>query len=410
MDDVPPTAGTGRRPSLAWVGLLLTGLLSVVPLLVEPRPVTFLPPPATAALAWGGKALVVLLMVAAVAVRAWADRRTEARPGLLALGFVCLAGLLTACHWYEVDRVPLPAAWQRDLYLKVLNHEGDPDNPFGAPHNFRPLPYGFTRALERVTGDWWFACVAYRWFFTYWFVWAWYRFARLFLAPPAALLSLLPLPLLYPLSVFYYWGQLTDPLSHFLFVLALVYIVEDRPAPLGAALALGVLAKETAVILVPAYWACWWRKGVPALLRTGVLGAVCVAAYVAVRAPLGWRPGYGAINGTEGLMIGTNLGIGPPLYRGAPGDETVFPNSIHVSQTVFQNYLHPLLFVGVFLPAVVWNWRRLDGRLRALFLTVTPLLLLSNLCFGWMYESRNYVPLLPLLATMALDRGRRPGE
>ena len=35
-------------------------------------------------------------------------------------------------------------------------------------------------------------------------------------------------------------------------------------------------------------------------------------------------------------------------------------------------------------------------------LTVVPLLLLSNLCFGWMYESRNYMPLVPLLATTAV--------
>jgi hypothetical protein len=401
MDDVPPTAGPGRHPYLAWLGLLLTALLSLTPLVGEPRPVEFLPPHATAMLTWGGKALVVLLMAVAVAVRARADRRTEPHAGLLTVGFVALAGLLTACHWYEVDRDPPRAAWQRKHYLNVFNHEGEPDNPFGAPHNFRPLPYGFTRSLERVTGDWWFSCVAYRWLFTYWFVWGWYRFARLFLAPPAAALSLLPLPLLYPLSVFYYWGQLTDPLSHALFVLALISIAEDRPLPLAGALALGVLAKETAVILVPAYWACWWRKGIPSLLWTAGLGAVCVAAYLAARVPLGWWPGYGAINGTEGLMVGTNLGIGPPLYHGAPGDDR---------QTVFQNYLHPLLFVGPFLPPAVWKWRRLDGRLRALFVTVTPLLLLSNLCFGWMYESRNYVPLLPLLATMALAGGRRSGR
>ena len=32
---------------------------------------------------------------------------------------------------------------------------------------------------------------------------------------------------------------------------------------------------------------------------------------------------------------------------------------------------------------------------------LTPLVLLSNLCFGWMYEW-HYVPLLPLLGTAAL--------
>jgi hypothetical protein len=378
---------------LAWLALLLVALVALLPLLVEPRPIGFLPAPSSVLAACGSKAIIALLMALAVGVGAWMDHGREARPWRLALLFAGLAALLTACHWVEVDRSPMKAQWQRDLYLKVFNHEGDPENPFGAPHNFRPLPYGFVRSLEHLTGDWWFACLAYRWFFNYWFIWGWYRFARLFLAPRQALLTLLPLPLLYPLSVLYYWGQLTDPLSHALFVLALLWIVEDRPAELAAALALGVLAKETAVILVPAYGLCWWRRGLPALLRTGALGVVCVAAYLAARVPLGWRPGYGAINGTEGLMIGTNLGIGTPLYYG------VAP--------VWMNYLHPLLFVGIFLPPIAWGWRRLDRRLRVLCLTVVPLLLLSNLCFGWLYESRNYVPLVPLLATAVLA-ARRP--
>jgi hypothetical protein len=116
---------------------------------------------------------------------------------------------------------------------------------------------------------------------------------------------------------------------------------------------------------------------------------VCVAAYLAARLPLGWSLGYGSINGTERLMIGDNLGIGEPLYQ--PAAPIIF------------NYLHPLLFVGSFLPLIAWHWRRIDVRLRALYLVLTPLLLFSNLCFGWMYESRNYVPLLPLQAIMVLQ-------
>ena len=59
-----------------------------------------------------------------------------------------------------------------------MNHQ--PQNDLRAPHQFRPLPYGFTRSLELVTGDWHFACLAYRWFFLYWFVWGFYRFVRLY--------------------------------------------------------------------------------------------------------------------------------------------------------------------------------------------------------------------------------------
>jgi hypothetical protein len=43
-----------------------------------------------------------------------------------------------------------------------------------------------------------------------------------------------------------------------------------------------------------------------------------------------------------------------------------------------------------------------------MFLVLMPLLLASNLCFGWLYESRNYVPLLPLLTALALPANRNP--
>ena len=192
----------------------------------------------------------------------------------------------------------------------------------------------------------------------------------------------------------YYWGQLADPLSHTLLVLGLISVVEQRPLALALALGLGVLAKETAVLLVPAYLAVSWRQGVRAWLTTAALGAVAVAAFLAARLPLGWRPGHASINGSSGWMIGTNLGIGQPLAR--------------TSIPLYENYLQPLLFVGIFLPWLVGRWPRLDPRLRALCASFVPLLLLSNLCFGWMYESRNYVPLLPLLTTALLSAGPQP--
>ncbi len=169
--------------------------------------------------------------------------------------------------------------------------------------------------------------------------------------PTCARLTLVPLAVLYPLSVAHHWGQLTDPLSHTLFVLAFVYLLEDRPFALAAALALGVLAKETAVIVVPAYLACYWRRGRPAWRIAAGLGAACVAAFLAARLPLGWRPGYGNINGTAGLMIGTNLGFGTAIAW------TTVP--------LWENYLHPLLFVGLFVPALARRWPCIDPRLRA---------------------------------------------
>ncbi len=91
-------------------------------------------------------------------------------------------------------------------------------------------------------------------------------------------------------------------------------------------------------------------------------------------------------------MIASNLGLPGASYQPAA------PRLLC--------YLQPALFVLPFLPMIVLHWRRIDSRLKAVALTLTPLLLLSSLCFGWLYESRNYMPLLPLLATMALPVGR----
>jgi hypothetical protein len=375
------------------VGLLLLTALTVGPLLAERPPVDFVPPFASAVAATAARAAVLLLMGMALAVRARADRAAEPGAARNMVLFAGLAAAMTACHWHYVDQFGEPTAWQRARYLAILNHAVEPVCA-NVPHVFRPLPYGFARLLERLTGDWRFACLAYRWFFTTWFLWAAYRFARLFQGSRRALLVLAPLALLYPLSVRYYWGQLTDPLSHTLFVLGMAYAVEDRPVALAAAVALGVLTKETAVLLVPAYLAAHFRTPRGWLAAAGA-GLAAVAAYLTTRLPLGWRPGYGQINGTAGSMLWTNLGVGDPLYQGAA------PPAM--------NYLHPLLFVGVFLPAVAWRWCRLDPRLRALVLTLVPLLLWTNLEFGWMYESRNYMPLVPLLATAALPRGGREG-
>jgi hypothetical protein len=398
MHDVVAKHST-RQPwpsYLGWLGLSLIAVLSITPLVVIDGSVVDFLEPASALAAWVSKAGVVVLMVFAVVLRAWADRRDEPRPVLLYLSLVILAGLMVACHWGRVDSEAVCEDWQREKYLQILNRQAD------APHQFRALPYGFVRLLEWVTGDWWFACVAYRWFFSFWFAWGWYRFARLFLNPTPAFAAVLPLLVFYPLSIWYYYGQLTDPLSHALFVLALIYVVQDRWVALAVALALGVLAKETVVLVVPAYWACYWRQGGRALLKSGVLGLACVAAYFAARLPLGWQLSHGSINGTEALMIGSNLGfnckaLGISIeYRGAA--------------PVWQNYAHPVIFIVPFLPFIALNWRRTDGRLKALLLTLTPLLLASNLCFGWMYESRNYMPLLPLLTTMALLGVVRPCE
>jgi hypothetical protein len=348
-------------------------------MVAECRPLGLVAPPDSVVADLASKVVVILAMLAAIAWQAQADWRRDGGPALITPLLLIAAGLMTAYHFVTVDRLDLSGL--AGHYLDVHNNAIDP------PHPYRWLPYGFIRSLERITGDWLFAWLAYRWFFSYWFLWACYRFGRLIHRPPAALMvALLPL-LFYPFSIQYYHGQPTDPISHFLFVLALVYVREDHWLALAATLALGVIAKETAILAVPADLAGYWRRGLRPWVRAAGLAAVGMGVFLAVRLALGWRPGT-SINGVQGLMIGTNLGIGEPLAT------TIVP--------LVENYLQPALFVVPFLPFIAWNWRRSDPRLRALFLVLTPLMLFANLCYGWMYESRNYMPLLPVLATLAI--------
>jgi hypothetical protein len=392
---------------LGWSGVGIVATLSVLPFFLDPSPGRFAPRQ-TGWVAALTKGSVVLGMVLAVGLRARADRSRERHAVGLNVTFVLLAVALTVCHWLLIDRGGFTVSegrqlvryenvnWQRGLYLAVLTHRTELFGECWIPHVYRPLPYGFTRALEKWTGDWGFACFAYRCFFTYWFVWGFWRFVRLFHGPGVAWAGLAIYAALYPLSVWYYMGQLTDPMSHAFFALAMLALVEDHWLRLAAFLALGVAAKETAVVLVPAYLLCWWPLGGRAWLRTAALGLVAVAAFLAVRLPFGWSGDTRSINGSQ-LMFLENLGLSDrPIATAAP---------------LFQNYLHPALFVGLFLPAVAWNWRAADRRLKAL-LVVVPLVLLSNLGFGWLYESRNYVPLLPLLVALAWPAGGavRPPE
>jgi hypothetical protein len=385
---------------LSFTGLALLGSLSLAPFFLGRGPVQ---PVGNSLLGSReiGEAVVLFCMALAIVVRVLADRPHERYAIALNLGFALIAAAATYCHWYVVDtrytisqgeRDYYQAQWQSDLYYAILNGELKDfgSGQYSWPHVYRPLPYGFTRTLEWLSGDWSFACLSYRWFFTFWFMWSYYQFARHFRSPGKSLLALAAYPILYPFSVLHYGGQLTDPMSHALFALALCYVVDDRWFLLAVTVALGVLAKETALIIVVAYFVCHIDRPLRALVRSSGPALAGVVAFVAARLPFGWRPGSDSISGTT-LNLRANLGI-----------DKLAP---YIQSIIHQLYLQPIIFIGIFLPFIVWRWRQAEWPLKALFLTLVPLLFASQLLFGWLYESRNYVPLLPVLTTLALAPG-----
>ena len=287
----PAMSDPAVRVPKAAVGLLLLALLSLPPLLAGWRGEWMLPHSAVAG--WMAKATVLFFLFAFILWTAGATRAT--------LVSLVLAAVLIGVHYVQVDSRPDAEEFQRSLYTQILHLGPGPDDPC-VPHRYRPLSYGFTRTLELATGDWLFACVVYRCFFQFWFLWGAYRLTALYVTPVTALAAPVICAMYYPLSVLHYSGQLTDPISHALFALGLVWVVQDRRGLLLGDLVLGVLAKETAVVLLPAYWLCHWRQGVRSLLWSAVFLAAATAAFLATRWPLGWRPG-GSLNGVEGTLL-----------------------------------------------------------------------------------------------------------
>jgi hypothetical protein len=123
--------------------------LSLTPLLLETRPVDFVPH-MRRCFAVGSKLLVVLAAVLTIAICSF---REGAGAGRRNIALFLLAGLMTAWHWIAVDaRGPAPGrpasieVWQRRMYKDILSANPKiPPESLRIPHVYRPLPYGFVR-------------------------------------------------------------------------------------------------------------------------------------------------------------------------------------------------------------------------------------------------------------------------
>ncbi len=298
------TAPAATPPEVAsvspffWVGILLMVAIAAADLLLESRPMHFIHVSHRTDLT-AAKLRVAFLLLLSAGLGLWVDRGALKYPFRIGCVLAVLAILMAVVHVATVDTRTIKGVrliegrpqvvvnpyienWQRKLYMDILNAWPEPARE-SVPHIYRPLPYGFTRVLELASSDWGFACLVYRAFFDFWLLWASYRFVLFFSTALRAWLALGILLALYPFSICYYWGQLTDPMSHAFFVLGLLFIVQDNWLGLLVAVFAGVLAKETAMVLVIAYLAVHWRKGLIAWVRTGLVGLGAVAAFLAAR-------------------------------------------------------------------------------------------------------------------------------
>ncbi len=113
--------GKTRSTFLGAVGLFLIAVISLTPLLLEPRPVDWIASYQSTFAQWSTKAAVILVMVLILGLRAWLDRRQESAAVLLTLAFAILAGV-TGVHWFRVDSVPGNMdEFQSRIYLGIFN-------------------------------------------------------------------------------------------------------------------------------------------------------------------------------------------------------------------------------------------------------------------------------------------------
>jgi hypothetical protein len=336
-----------------------------------------------------GDIFLAVAVLAAIAAMALFDPERGAGKRIRYIGFALLAALLTDMHYYNVDTFRI--GWQVEQYDGIFAHT------YPAPDQYRFLPQGILWWMMLCNGDFGFSYLVYRFLFTFLVCLSIYHFARIYLPPRDAVIAVLLYAAFYPLSTRYYFGNMLDPMSHAIMIAALTYCHRRKLSCVFLLMVVGTCVKETMLVIAPCYWLM--NVGAPSGLRARELAAAAglgvagVIVFFACRLPFHFNFTFETLNRTTELMIYSNLGMARGMAQ-----STV---------SVFQRHLHPILFVFMWLPLIIARRKLLPASLfyTALYLSVA--LYLTNLCFGWNFESRNFIPALVVLlvATLIIVNG-----
>ena len=301
-------------------------------------------------------------------------------------GFALLAALLTDLHYFTVDISTSKMHWQFQQYNDILLHRDQP------PDQYRFLPQGVLWWMILSNGDFGYSYFVYRLFSTFVLCQTIYWFARSYLAPRDAIIVVLLYSAFYPLSTRYYNGNLLDPMSHAVILAALTFCQRRQFGQFFWMFVLGMFIKETMLLIIPCYYLMncdmFRLRDLRVVRHLLLLTAAGVIVFLACRIPFHFHCDLQSLNRTHGLMIASNLGLPGAWVQGLV--------------SVFQLYLHPVLFIFMWLPLIIVKRKLLPSPLfwTALYLAAT--FYLVNLCFGWNYESRNFVPVLIFLLVCTL--------
>jgi len=287
-----------------------------------------------------------------------------------------LSSTTNQIHNFNVDRASNYAPpFSNETLQEHLQEAVIRLSPSAVPHSYRFLPNALVYCLQLSGVRFDAARDIYRLITGLLLFYALYRFARLYTNLHGALFALLLISLIYPISFELYIGQLTDPLSQLSFVLAFIFIETDNFALLLTTLLLGSLAKETVLALF-GFYVLFGRRSHNYVWKAALLCFVSVGTFLAVR-----------------LFV---------LHGSIHYNQISNPGSNHVWEnwrdTKWQRLF--LLTGGAYLPFVALGWNQTPVALKRLVCYLLPVIFLSSLFFSWLSETRNWMPVVFVLAVI----------
>jgi hypothetical protein len=270
-------------------------------------------------------------------------------------------------HWQAVDR-----SWrdyQADEHAQIIA------GTFFSPDQYRILTYALAEALVRLGLPIHSAHEVWRVIFTSASLFVFYRYARGWFSPMVALMGMFMLAAAIPLTYVYYMMQVSDPLNMLVFFLAFWAMREGRDGWLVPLVGLGMLNRESPLLIPVFYlavrWGQPWGRWLPLCAGLLVLAA--------------------------GVYVGLRFAYGPK----PPCCSTDPLEHLRVNFTDWRAYVDALGVLNVALWGAWLGWPRRPDFLRRTALIV-PVFLVPYLLYGTVREARYYLPVLAIVIPMAL--------
>lgn len=264
--------------------------------------------------------------------------------------------------------------FQQYIHHEIMNLSID-----AIPHSYRFLPDSFVAFLNFLTNDFSFSKMIYRETFMFLLLFSIYYYSRLYYSHQVAVATLLLYAVVYQISIRDYAGQLHDPLSHFLFILAFIFMELDLFAYFFLAVIIGLLAKES-IVVVPVFYAIQQMRAGRFPVKAFFLIIVSLIVLAAIR-----------------LYIVPDFSYG---HISRAGSWELIKNNI----LNYKRSWHQVFYtVGIFLPFVILSWKRSAAPVKDLVLFLLPVLIVAHTVIGFLWETRNLIPVAIPMALLTAN-------